>query len=143
MVGDSPCARAITRGRGGGRARSACAVWLERVATSAINSTGPPSDSTPCTFDSNRAGRYGVMEATAHRSADRVAGFLCAFSFALSGIALARTPGLLAPVAILVALIAVRMTEAHRTLAAAAVAVSGVAFFFGMVISITTDSPLF
>jgi hypothetical protein len=117
-------------------------VWLERVATRAIDATGPPS-ATLRAFDPNRAGTDGVMEATAHRSADRVAGFLCAFSFVLSGIALARTPGLLAPVAILVALVAVRMTEAHRTLAAAAVAVSGFAFFFGMVIAITTDSPLF
>jgi hypothetical protein len=118
-------------------------VWLERVATSAIDSTGPPSYPTLCAHDSNCAGTYSVMEATAQRSADRVAGFLCAFSFVLSGIALARTPGLLAPVAILVALIAVRMTEAHRSLAAAAVAVSGFAFFFGMVIAITTDSSLF
>ena len=85
----------------------------------------------------------GLVEATVHRSGDRVAGFLCAFSFALSGIALARTPGLLAPAAILVALVAVQMTEAHRTLAAVAVAVSGLAFFFGMVIAIATDSPLF
>ncbi|MBM2823363.1 MAG: hypothetical protein HW413_2109, partial [Thermoleophilia bacterium] len=72
-----------------------------------------------------------------------VAGFLCAFSLALSGVALARAPGLLAPVAIVVALVAVRMTEAHRTLAAVAVAVSGLAFFFGMVIAITTGSSLF
>ena len=83
------------------------------------------------------------MEAAAHRSADRVAGFLCAFSFVLSGIALARTPGLLGPAAILVALVAVRMTTEHRTLAAAAVAVSGLAFFFGMVIAITTAGPLY
>jgi hypothetical protein len=83
------------------------------------------------------------MEAAAHSSADRVAGFLCAFSLALSGVALARAPGLLAPVAIVVALVAVRMTEAHRTLAAVAVAVSGLAFFFGMVIAIATDSSLF
>jgi len=83
------------------------------------------------------------MEAAAHGSAERVAGFLCAFSLALSGVALARTPGLLAPVAIVVALIAVRMTEAHRRLAAVAVVVSSLAFFFGMVIAITTDSSLF
>ena len=38
--------------------------------------------------------------------ADRVAGFLCAFSFALSGIAIARTPALLATAAIIVALVA-------------------------------------
>ncbi len=57
------------------------------------------------------------------RHADRVAGFLCAFSFALSGIAVIRNPGLLATVAILVALVAVVMTHTHRTLAAVAVAV--------------------
>ena len=83
------------------------------------------------------------MDAPVQRSADRVAGFLCAFSFALSGIALARTPGLLASAAVLVALAAARMTEAHRTLAAAAVAVSGLAFFFGLVIAITTDNALY
>jgi len=83
------------------------------------------------------------MAAVAHRRADTVAGFLCAFSLALSGIALARNPGLLAPAAILVALVAVRMTEAHRTLAAVAVAVSGFAFFFGMIVAIVTDAPLY
>jgi len=80
-----------------------------------------------------------------HRRADRdrVAGFLCAFSFALSGIALVRHPGLLAPAAILVALVAARMTTTHRTLAAMAVLASGIAFFFGMVIAISTDTPLY
>jgi len=77
------------------------------------------------------------------RRADTVAGFLCAFSFVLSGLALVQRPGLLAPVAILVAFVAVRMTEAHRMLAAAAVLVSGLAFFFGMIVAITTDTPLF
>jgi hypothetical protein len=75
--------------------------------------------------------------------ADRVAGFLCAFSFTLSGLALVTRPGLLAPAAILIALVAVRMTEAHRTLASVAVLVSGLAFFFGMIVSITTDHPLY
>lgn len=83
------------------------------------------------------------MEAVVHRNADRVAGFLCAFSLALSGIALVRTPGLLGPAAILVALVASRMTATHRTLAAVAVTVSALAFFFGMVIAITTDTPLY
>jgi hypothetical protein len=72
-----------------------------------------------------------------------VAGFLCAFSFTLSGIAIARTPGLLAPAAILVALVAARMTESHRTLAAVAVAVGVLAFFFGMVIAIVTENSLY
>ena len=83
------------------------------------------------------------MVAVPHRRADTVAGFMCAFSFALSGIAIARTPGLLAPAAILVALVAARMTESHRTLAAVAVAVSVLAFFVGMVVAITTDNALY
>jgi hypothetical protein len=77
------------------------------------------------------------------RRAETVAGFLCAFSFVLSGIALVQRPGLLAPAAILLAFVAVRMTEMHRTLAGVAVLVSGLAFFFGMVIAITTDTPLY
>ena len=82
-----------------------------------------------------------AVEARPH--ADRVAGFLCAFSFALSGIAVVRNPALLATAAILVALVAVVMTRAHRTLAAAAVAVATAAFFFGMVVAVLTDSALY
>ncbi len=76
-------------------------------------------------------------------ASDRVAGFLCAFSFALSGIAIVRNPGLLATAAIVVALVAVVMTEAHRTLAAVAVAVAGAAFLLGMTVAVLTDSALF
>jgi hypothetical protein len=72
-----------------------------------------------------------------------VAGFLCAFSFTLSGLAIARTPGVLAPAAILLALVAARMTESHRTLAGVAVAVSVLAFFFGMLVAISTDNALY
>lgn len=78
---------------------------------------------------------------TGHR--DLVAGFLCAFSLALSGIALTRNPGLLASVAIVVALVALRMSQARQTLAAVAVTVGGLAFFFGMVVAIVTASPLY
>lgn len=77
-----------------------------------------------------------------HRS-DRVAGFLCAFSLALSGIAVVRTPGLLATAAIVVALVAVVMTRAHRTLAAVSVAVGAGAFLVGMVVAVLTDSSLY
>jgi hypothetical protein len=82
-----------------------------------------------------------VVEARPH--ADRVAAFLCAFSFALSGIAVVRTPGLLATAAIVVALVAVVMTRSHRTLAAAAVAVATGAFFLGMVVAVLTDNALY
>ena len=83
------------------------------------------------------------MSAIEPRRADTVAGFLCAFSFTMSAIALARHPGLLAPVAILLALIAARMTERHRTLAAVAVVVSTLAFIGGMIVAIVTAKPLF
>jgi hypothetical protein len=83
------------------------------------------------------------MSTIAQERADRVAGFLCAFSLALSALAIARHPGLLAPAAIVVALVAARMTESHRTLAAAAVAVGALAFLLGMVVAISTDNPLY
>ena len=75
--------------------------------------------------------------------ADTIAGFLCAFSLALSGIAIVRDPGLLAPVAILLALVATRMTQTHQRLAAFSVAVAGTAFFVGMLVAIATDNPIF
>ena len=74
---------------------------------------------------------------------DRVAGFLCACSFALSGIAIARSPVVLSTAAILAALVATRMTQRHRTLAAAAVAAGAVAFVLGMVVAVLTDSKLY
>jgi hypothetical protein len=78
---------------------------------------------------------------TSHR--DLVAGFLCAFSLALSGVALTRDPGLLATAAILVALVALRMSEARQRLAAVSVAVAGLAFFLGMVVMVVTANPLY
>ena len=77
------------------------------------------------------------------RRADTIAGFLCAFSLALSGIAVVRSPGLLAPAAIVVALVAARMTESHRMLAALSVAAAGFSFFLGMLVAVWTDNPIF
>lgn len=84
------------------------------------------------------------MTAVPHQQrADMIAGFLCAFALALAGIAVVRTPGLLAPVAILIGLVAARMSEAHRKLAGWTVGLSTVAFFVGMLVVISTDSRLF
>lgn len=77
------------------------------------------------------------------RRADTIAGFLCAFALFLSLVAVARTPGLLAPAAILVALVAARMSDAHRKLAAWTVAAATSAFVLGMTVAIATDNPLF
>ncbi|HWQ23203.1 MAG TPA: hypothetical protein VNK94_03760 [Gaiellaceae bacterium] len=68
---------------------------------------------------------------------------MAAFSLALSGIAIVRQPGLLAPAAILVALVAARMSEAHRRLASVAVGVAGVAFVLGLVVAVLTDASLY
>lgn len=84
-----------------------------------------------------------MSAAAPHRRADTVAGFLCAFSFALSGLALVRNPGLLATASIVVALVAVRMSEARSTLAAWAAGIAASAFFLGMVVAIVTSSSLF
>jgi predicted membrane protein len=92
---------------------------------------------------SARQGADDVSTADHARQADRVAGFLCAFSLALSGIAMVRSPGLLATTAVVVALVAVVMTRAHRTLAAVSVAVGAAAFFVGMVVAVLTDSGLY
>jgi hypothetical protein len=83
------------------------------------------------------------MSAVSQRRGDVVAGFLCAFSFALSGLAVVHNPGLLAPVSIVVALVAVRMSDARRVLAAWALAIAGAAFFVGMIVAVATDTPLF
>ena len=77
------------------------------------------------------------------RYADAIAGFLCAFALAISLIAIARTPALLGPVAILVGLVAARMSEAHQRLAAWTVGVATTAFLIGMVVAISTDNALF
>ncbi len=83
------------------------------------------------------------MSAVPHQRADTIAGFLCAFALALAGIAAVRTPALLAPVAILLGLVAARMSEAHQRLAAWTVGLATASFVVGMVVAISTDSPLF
>jgi hypothetical protein len=83
------------------------------------------------------------VSSTPSTTSDSVAGFLAAFSFALSGIAMVRQPGLLAPVAALVAIVAARMTVTHRTLTAAAVVVAALAFLVGMSIAVVTDGTLY
>jgi hypothetical protein len=90
-------------------------------------------------------GFEGCMSAVPQQQqrADTIAGFLCAFALAIAGISIVRTPGILAPVAILIGLVAARMSEAHRSLAAWTVGLSTLAFFVGMVVAISTDTRLF
>jgi len=116
---------------GGLEAPSSATPGLARPAAT-LASTGRP--------EGNR--RVSALAEPTRRS-DRVAGFLCAFSFALSGIAIARSPALLATAAIIVALAATRMTTRHGTLAACAVAFGAIAFVLGMVVAVLTDNGLY
>ena len=96
------------RWRRGRRAGAAHALRLERLAAASSAASGVAALVRPRgRVPRQGAGRVSAVELAPARSADRVAGFLCAFSFALSGIAIVRTPGLLATAAILVALVAV------------------------------------
>lgn len=83
------------------------------------------------------------MIAVPHERSDTIAGFLCAFALAIAGIAAVRTPALLAPVAIVIALVAARMSTVHQKLAAWTVGLATAAFVVGMVVAISTDNALF
>lgn len=111
---------------------------LEAAASAAASLPSAPGRAA-----SESDGSVRVSALVAQQRADRVAGFLCAFSFALSGIAIARNPGLLATAAIVVALVAARMTEGHRRLAAVAVGVGAAAFVVGMFVAAVTDSGIY
>ena len=75
---------------------------------------------------------------------ESVAGVLAALAIFMSLIAVARTPVRIAPIAILVALVAVGMAQGRsRTLAAWALAAAGAGWLLGMTIAVATDRPLF
>jgi hypothetical protein len=74
---------------------------------------------------------------------DRVAGFLAAFSLALSLLALVERPARLGPVAILLALFAARMSARRERLGLLATVVAATAFAVGMSFAVLTDNPLY
>lgn len=81
---------------------------------------------------------------------DVIAGLLAAASIVLSGIAMGlgliiqvdAYPARVAPVAIVVALVAARMSTRYQSLALKAALFGGVAWVVGMTVAILTDSPL-
>lgn len=81
---------------------------------------------------------------------DVVAGLLAAASIVLSGIAMGvglllqldAHPARLAPVAIVIALIAARMSERYQSLALKAALFGALAWVVGMTIVVATDGPL-
>jgi len=94
------------------------------------------------------------VEETQHErttAADTIAGLLAVGSIVLSGIAMGfglllqlhAHPARLAPVAIIVALVAARMSARHQSLALKAALFGAFAWVVGMVVVIVTDGPLF
>ena len=81
---------------------------------------------------------------------DTVAGLLAAASLVLSAIAMGlglllqldAHPARLAPVAIVMALVAARMSERYQSLALKAALFGGFAWVVGMTVAIVTDGPL-
>jgi hypothetical protein len=78
------------------------------------------------------------------RPAETVAGFLAAASIAVSVIAMVYRPVRLAPVALLVAFIAVALSDRRFSrLAAFAVAIGAVGWLVGMTIAVLAEEPLY
>jgi len=84
-------------------------------------------------------------------AADTIAGLLAVGSIVLSGIAMGfglllqlhAHPARLAPVAIIAALVAARMSTRYQALALKAALFGAFAWVVGMVVVILTDGPLF
>jgi hypothetical protein len=93
-----------------------------------------------------------VEETRAERSSagDTIAGLLAVASIVLSGIAMGfglllqldSHPARLAPVAIVIALIAARMSARFQPLALKAALFGAFAFVVGMTVAVITDGPL-
>jgi hypothetical protein len=75
-------------------------------------------------------------------AADAVAGVMAAASIALSLIALAERPARLAPIAVVVALVAARMSSRFERLAYSALVIAMVSWVVGMTIAVVTENAL-
>jgi FtsH-binding integral membrane protein len=83
-------------------------------------------------------------------AADTIAGLLAVASIVLSGIAMGfglllqldQKPARIAPVAILLALVAARMSARHQSLALKAALFAAFAWVIGMTVAVITDGPL-
>lgn len=81
--------------------------------------------------------------ATAWSATDTIAGLLASTSIFASVLALAYRPVRLLPFAILLALIAARMSDRQGRLVGIAVAVAVVCWTVGMTIAVATENPLY
>jgi len=77
-----------------------------------------------------------------YTAVDAVAGLMAASSIALSAIALVDRPARLAPVAIIVALVAARMSRRFQRLGLAAALIGGIGWVLGMTFAVITENPI-
>jgi Co/Zn/Cd efflux system component len=76
-------------------------------------------------------------------AADILAGFLATASIFVSALGLVDRPARMLPVAVLLALVAARMTSRNTRLPGIAVAAAVVCWTLGMTIAIVTQNPLY
>jgi hypothetical protein len=74
---------------------------------------------------------------------DAVAGLLAGLSIFVGAIGVVHTPVVVIPVTIVLALVAARMSDRFRTLAAWAVGLNVLWWLLGMVVAVITERPLF
>jgi hypothetical protein len=86
-----------------------------------------------------------TYESDAHHwsSADTIAGFLATLSIFASSLGLIWRPVRLIPFAVVIALIAARMSERNQRIAWFAVVAAVVCWTAGMTIAVITESPLY
>ena len=86
---------------------------------------------------------YESSDAYRWSTADTVAGFLATLSIFASAIGLVWRPMRLVPVAVLIALIAARMSARNQRVAFIAVIAGVVCWTLGMAIAVVTENPLY
>jgi hypothetical protein len=75
--------------------------------------------------------------------ADIVGGLLAAAAIFVGAVGVVQTPIRIIPIAVVLALVSVRMTDRYRTLAAWAVGLNIVWWLLGMTVAIVTENPLY
>jgi hypothetical protein len=76
-------------------------------------------------------------------AADGVAGLLAATSIFVGAIGVVQTPVRIIPVAIVLALVSLRMADRYRTLAGWAVGLTALWWLLGMTVAVITENPLY
>ena len=86
---------------------------------------------------------YGTVPPGRWSATDTVAGLLATISIFGSGLGTIYRPVRIIPFAIVVALIAARMSERQQRLAGFAVAIAVICWILGMTIAVVTENPLY